>query len=62
MSDPSPQIFCSIGAVLVLRVFRLMPFDSRLVTSSAYVRRIVPLAVIFCSNIILGNISLRFVP
>jgi len=52
--------YCSLGATLVLRVFKLMPFEP--VDNASYKKKIIPLAIIFCVNIILGNISLNFVP
>jgi len=51
---------CSIGSVIVLKVFKVVPFIP--IERNKLGSHIVPLAAIFCINIILGNISLRWIP
>lgn len=54
------MLICSIGSVLVLKVFKLVPLIQ--IDRNKLGSHIFPLAAIFCLNIILGNISLRFIP
>eukprot|EP01112_Ceratiomyxa_fruticulosa_P012178 TRINITY_DN3361_c0_g1_i2.p1 TRINITY_DN3361_c0_g1~~TRINITY_DN3361_c0_g1_i2.p1 ORF type:complete len:328 (-),score=45.02 TRINITY_DN3361_c0_g1_i2:53-1036(-) len=51
---------CFIGAFILLRVTKTFPMQP--ISSNEITRRILPLSLLFCSNIILGNISLRWVP
>jgi len=51
---------CFIGAVLTLKVFKLIPFIS--INWTDCFQKILPLATLFCANIVLGNVSLRWVP
>jgi len=53
-------MICSIGAILTLRVFKLIPFIS--LSWNDCFQKILPLASLFCANIVLGNVSLRWVP
>jgi len=55
------MICCFIGSFLVLHVFRFIPFQT-FESQRQMLFRVVPLSAIFCSNIVLGNISLRWVP
>jgi len=56
------MIVCFIGSFLALRVFTIKQFPFKTIKNDAYVSRVLPLSVLFCANIILGNISLRYVP
>eukprot|EP01113_Clastostelium_recurvatum_P027827 TRINITY_DN336_c0_g1_i3.p1 TRINITY_DN336_c0_g1~~TRINITY_DN336_c0_g1_i3.p1 ORF type:complete len:416 (+),score=114.27 TRINITY_DN336_c0_g1_i3:64-1248(+) len=51
---------CSFFAFLIIKVFKWIPFQQQ--SRSDIIRHILPLAVIFCVNIVLGNVSLRFIP
>lgn len=53
---------CYIGSFCALRIFTLKQFPFKVIKSEVYMYRVLPLSVLFCANIILGNISLRFVP
>lgn len=54
------MVTCSVGSFLVLRTFNITPLQP--VPLPDIGMRILPLAVLFCSNIVLGNVSLRWVP
>lgn len=54
------MLICSIGSFIVLRMLRLVPLIA--IDKNKYGSHILPLAAIFCINIILGNISLRYIP
>eukprot|EP01111_Echinosteliopsis_oligospora_P004415 TRINITY_DN1710_c0_g1_i1.p1 TRINITY_DN1710_c0_g1~~TRINITY_DN1710_c0_g1_i1.p1 ORF type:complete len:357 (+),score=57.94 TRINITY_DN1710_c0_g1_i1:264-1334(+) len=54
------MFICSIGSILVLRIFKIVPFVN--VPRHNVISHLVPLAAIFCVNIILGNVSLRWIP
>jgi solute carrier family 35 protein E3 len=56
------MITCYIGSFIALRVLKLEQFPYKPVKSDVYWNRVLPLSVLFCVNIILGNMSLRFVP
>jgi len=49
----------SVGAFLVLHVFKLFPFQE---LQWDEIKQVAPLSLLFCLNILLGNISLRWVP
>jgi solute carrier family 35 protein E3 len=51
---------CSVGAFLTLRVFKVVPFT--VIPFENCLTNVFPLALIFFVNIILGNISLRYIP
>lgn len=51
---------CGIGAFLVLRVFKVFPLQQ--ISWNEQTTKVLPLSILFCSNIVLGNISLRWVP
>ncbi|GAY41777.1 hypothetical protein CUMW_062060 [Citrus unshiu] len=53
-------ICSSIGAYLVIKVLKLKPLIT--VESEDRWRRIFPMSVVFCINIVLGNVSLRYIP
>ncbi|XP_051150982.1 UDP-galactose transporter 1-like [Andrographis paniculata] len=53
-------ICSSIGAYLVIKVLKLKPLIP--VDSEDLWRRIFPMSLIFCLNIVLGNVSLRYIP
>ncbi|GFP89798.1 UDP-galactose transporter 1 [Phtheirospermum japonicum] len=53
-------ICSSIGAYLVIKVLRLKPLIH--VDPEDRWRRIFPMSFIFCINIVLGNVSLRYIP
>lgn len=53
-------ISSAIGAYLVIRVLKLKPLIH--VDPEDRWRRIFPMAFIFCINIVLGNVSLRYIP
>ncbi|XP_073288276.1 UDP-galactose transporter 1-like isoform X1 [Primulina huaijiensis] len=53
-------ISSAIGAYLVIKVLKLKPLI--LVDPEDRWRRIFPMSVIFCINIVLGNVSLRYIP
>eukprot|EP01104_Vermistella_antarctica_P007158 TRINITY_DN1790_c0_g1_i1.p1 TRINITY_DN1790_c0_g1~~TRINITY_DN1790_c0_g1_i1.p1 ORF type:complete len:360 (-),score=29.52 TRINITY_DN1790_c0_g1_i1:67-1080(-) len=48
---------CSVGAYLAIKVFKVVPE-----LNAGGFKAVFPLAVLFCVNIVLGNISLRWVP
>lgn len=53
-------ISSAIGAYLVIKVLKLKPLIH--VDPEDRWRRIFPMAFIFCINIVLGNVSLRYIP
>ncbi|XP_073047056.1 UDP-galactose transporter 1-like isoform X2 [Primulina eburnea] len=53
-------ISSAIGAYLVIKVLKLKPLI--LVDPEDRWRRIFPMSFIFCINIVLGNVSLRYIP
>lgn len=53
-------ICSSIGAYLVIKVLKLKPLI--VVDPEDRWRRIFPMSFVFCINIVLGNISLRYIP
>jgi len=50
----------TLGSLIVLKVFHVVPFIA--VGRDKLISHVLPLAVVFCVNIILGNVSLRFIP
>jgi len=50
----------TIGSLIALKTFRVVPFMP--VPQERFFKSIVPLGAIFCLNIILGNVSLRWIP
>ncbi|KAF2075908.1 hypothetical protein CYY_002799 [Polysphondylium violaceum] len=54
------MLICSIGSILVLRVYKLVPLIE--INYSEQFSKILLLALLFCSNIVFGNVSLRWVP
>ncbi|GAA0166897.1 hypothetical protein Leryth_006485 [Lithospermum erythrorhizon] len=55
------HFICSaLGAFLVIKVMKLKPLIE--VESRDRWRRIFPMSFIFCINIVLGNVSLRYIP
>lgn len=54
------MLVSTIGSFAAIKVFRLVPFQS--VPRDKLVTSILPLGAVFCVNIILGNISLRWIP
>ncbi|KAL2513166.1 UDP-galactose transporter 1 [Abeliophyllum distichum] len=55
------HFICSaIGAYLVIKVLKLKPLIS--VNPEDRWRRIFPMSFVFCINIVLGNVSLRYIP
>jgi len=54
------MLVSTIGSVAAIKVFRVVPFQS--VPRDKLMTNIVPLGAVFCVNIILGNISLRYIP
>lgn len=53
-------ISSAVGAYLVIKVLRLKPLI--LVEPEDRWRRIFPMSFVFCINIVLGNVSLRYIP
>ncbi|KAF2296733.1 hypothetical protein GH714_001509 [Hevea brasiliensis] len=53
-------ICSSIGAYLVIKVLKLKPLI--VVDPEDRWRRIFPMSFVFCINIVLGNVSLRYIP
>ena len=53
-------ISSAIGAYLVIKVLKLKPLIQ--VEPDDRWRRIFPMSFIFCINIVLGNVSLRYIP
>lgn len=53
-------ISSSIGAYLVIKVLKLKPLIQ--VDPEDRWRRIFPMSFVFCINIVLGNVSLRYIP
>ncbi|CAH8354731.1 unnamed protein product [Eruca vesicaria subsp. sativa] len=53
-------ICSSIGAYIVIKVLKLKPLI--LVEPEDRWRRIFPMSFVFCINIVLGNVSLRYIP
>lgn len=55
------HFICSaIGAYLVIKVLKLKPLI--VVEPEDRWRRIFPMSFVFCINIVLGNVSLRYIP
>lgn len=55
------HFICSaIGAYLVIKVLKLKPLIA--VDAEDRWRRIFPMSFVFCINIVLGNVSLRYIP
>lgn len=55
------HFICSaIGAYLVIKVLKLKPLI--VVDPEDRWRRIFPMSFVFCINIVLGNVSLRYIP
>ncbi|CAI9764029.1 unnamed protein product [Fraxinus pennsylvanica] len=55
------HFICSaIGAYLVIKVLKLKPLIP--VETEDHWRRIFPMSFVFCINIVLGNVSLRYIP
>jgi len=50
----------TLGSLLVVKVFKLVPFQA--IPRDKLMTSILPLGAVFCVNIILGNISLRWIP
>lgn len=53
-------ICSSIGAYIVIKVLKLKPLI--VVDPEDRWRRIFPMSFVFCINIVLGNVSLRYIP
>ncbi|KAL0487948.1 UDP-galactose transporter [Acrasis kona] len=53
------MFLCSVGALLALRVFKFQPVQT--ISNSSWMKKILPLSVLFCANIILGNVSLSYI-
>ena len=53
-------ICSSIGAYLAIHVFKAKPLIQ--VEPEDRWRRIFPMSFVFCMNIVLGNVSLRYIP
>ncbi|GAM21406.1 hypothetical protein SAMD00019534_045810, partial [Acytostelium subglobosum LB1] len=54
------MMVCSIGSYLVLRVFEMTPLVP--ISMREQLKTILPLGALFAFNIVLGNVSLRWVP
>eukprot|EP01122_Echinamoeba_exundans_P011230 TRINITY_DN4397_c0_g1_i1.p1 TRINITY_DN4397_c0_g1~~TRINITY_DN4397_c0_g1_i1.p1 ORF type:complete len:327 (+),score=58.55 TRINITY_DN4397_c0_g1_i1:124-1104(+) len=54
------MVVCTIGSYLILRVIRPSMFIH--IDWNEYKNGVLPLAALFCANIVLGNISIRWVP
>lgn len=54
------MIVCTFGSLIVLRLIKVVPLIT--IERKKLISHLVPLAGIFCINIILGNISLRWIP
>jgi len=54
------MLVSTIGSLLAVKVFKLVPFQS--IPRDKLMTNILPLGAVFCVNIILGNISLRWIP
>lgn len=55
------HFICSaVGAYLVIKVLKLKPLI--MVDHEDRWRRIFPMSFVFCINIVLGNVSLRYIP
>ncbi|GAB0493218.1 hypothetical protein MMPV_004493 [Pyropia vietnamensis] len=50
----------SVLAALTIEVFRAV--DRVPVSRADFFRKVLPISVVFCANIVLGNVSLRFLP
>jgi len=50
----------TIGSIIALKVFKVVPFMP--IPRERLLNSIVPLGAVFCLNIILGNVSLRWIP
>ncbi|KAK5578337.1 hypothetical protein RB653_008007 [Dictyostelium firmibasis] len=55
------MFICWIGSVVVLRVYKLIPLVAVQWRSKQSINIII-LSILFCSNIVFGNVSLRWVP
>ncbi|CAJ2644186.1 unnamed protein product [Trifolium pratense] len=53
-------IISAIGAYVVIKVLKLKPLIT--VDPEDRVKRIFPMSLVFCINIVLGNVSLRYIP
>lgn len=61
LSVSSIHFICSaIGAYLVIKVLKLKPLIT--VEPEDRWKRIFPMSFVFCINIVLGNVSLRYIP
>jgi solute carrier family 35 protein E3 len=56
------MVTCTIGSIFILKILKLKMFPFTYLDWNKYFWGAVPLAVLFCTNIVLGNISLRWVP
>lgn len=54
------MLVSTIGSFAAIKIFKLVPFQS--VPKDKLITSILPLGAVFCINIILGNISLRWIP
>jgi len=54
------MLVSTIGSVIALKIFQVVPFQA--IPREKMMKSIVPLGAVFCVNIILGNISLRWIP
>lgn len=54
------MLISSLGSYVALRVFQVVPLIT--VPRDRMIKTIIPLGIVFCINIILGNISLRWIP
>jgi drug/metabolite transporter (DMT)-like permease len=54
------MLVCSVGAWLTLKVFKAVPYTH--IPFKSCLTNVFPLALVFFVNIILGNISLRYIP
>ncbi|WJX38550.1 UDP-galactose transporter 1 [Trifolium repens] len=53
-------IISAIGAYVVIKVLKLKPLIT--VNPEDRLKRIFPMSLVFCINIVLGNVSLRYIP
>ncbi|EGC35066.1 hypothetical protein DICPUDRAFT_92094 [Dictyostelium purpureum] len=54
------MLLCWVGSVFVLKVYKLIPLIQ--ISWSSQFFNILILSILFCSNIVFGNVSLRWVP
>lgn len=54
------MLISTFGSFAALKIFRVVPLIS--VPKDRVFKTIIPLGIVFCVNIILGNISLRWIP